>query len=101
MENEYGKEILIDDAKTEDPEFKYRYYLSIDSSNASLNVVPVLLSRSIIMKPLSKRVFWFDDKIIPNSHFIPLSDDLSDLISKLQILNSNNSMVERIAEMAA
>jgi hypothetical protein len=64
---------------------KYKYLFAADGWGASWRRVPLILSsNSLMIKPYSDNIQWFYDLIKPNVHYLPLKDDLSDLIDKLK-----------------
>jgi hypothetical protein len=46
---------------------------------------------------ISKAKCWFTDLLIPFVHYIPIKYDLSDLIEKIEWVNENDEMAEKIA----
>lgn len=43
---------------------------------------------------------WFDDKLIPGVHFVPLAEDLSDCLSKIVKMKGNDTEAKEIVRRA-
>ena len=44
-----------------------------------------------MIKPQSRYIQWFYDKLVPNKHFVLVKNDLSDLVLKLECLKRNDA----------
>jgi hypothetical protein len=66
---------------------KYRYLFVADGWGAAWRRVPLILSsNSLMVKPYSDNIQWFYDLVKPNEHYLPLKNDLSDLLPKLKLM---------------
>lgn len=59
-----------------------------------------LISGSVVMKPDSPAVQWFYNALVPYVHFIPLEENLSDLMDKLSWAREHDLECRKIAENA-
>lgn len=84
MERRVGKENLTSEVVPFETHLKYRYLLTADGFGSPWKRTPsILFTNSLLLKPFSEKVQWFYDKMIPNVHYIPINEDLSDLTRKL------------------
>lgn len=60
-----------------------------------------LLSNSVIFKPDSDEIQWFYGALQPYVHYVPVKQDLEDLIEKLEWAKSHDSFCKEIADNAA
>lgn len=56
-----------------------------------------LLSNSVTLKQESNEIQWFYRALKPYVHYVPIQNDLSDLISQLEWAQSHDSLCEQIA----
>ncbi len=59
-----------------------------------------LLSGSVTFKPDSNEIQWFYRALKPNIHYVPVKNDLSDLIGKLKWASAHDAECKKIAENA-
>lgn len=79
---------------------KYKYNLSIDGNGASWQRVPhIMFSMSTLLLRASWSQFFYAF-MKPYKNYIPLKEDLSDLISQIDYLKENPKTAEKIAENA-
>jgi len=57
-----------------------------------------LLSNSVTFKQESDEIQWFYRAIQPNIHYIPLKNDLSNLVDKIEWAKQNDSLCREIAD---
>jgi hypothetical protein len=77
---------------------QYRYLIDIDGVANAWGFFEKLLLGSCILKVKSDYEQWFYDMITAWDHFVPVSEDLSDLIEKIDWCRKN---VEKAAEIGA
>jgi hypothetical protein len=76
----------------------YKYHILIDG-----NVCPYTKSgwkfftNSLIFKPHSKWVQWYYGDLKPYVHYVPVKEDLSDLVEKLHWAQGNDAEAKKIA----
>lgn len=59
-----------------------------------------LLSNSVTFKPDSEEIQWFYKALQPHVHYIPVKEDLEDLIEKIEWAQSNDALCKEIAQRA-
>jgi hypothetical protein len=57
-----------------------------------------LFSNSVVLKQVTNNELWASDQFIPWVHFIPIREDLTDLIKKIQWVRNNDAKAKQIAE---
>lgn len=54
----------------------------MDGFTAAWLRVPIILySNSVLLKQISGVVSWFDDKLVPYVHYVPVKHNLKDIVS--------------------
>lgn len=43
----------------------------------------ILHGNSVLIKPVTGKVVWFSNDLIPNVHYVPVHADLSNLVSEI------------------
>ena len=82
-------------------QIKYRYILDIDGySNTWDATVWKLFSGSILLKVKSTWKQWYYDELIEWEHYIPISNDFSDLNEKIEWCINNDDKCKIISENA-
>ncbi|MBS0648436.1 MAG: hypothetical protein JSS10_04325 [Verrucomicrobia bacterium] len=80
---------------------RYRYLMDIDGNCAATPRFPLLLhSNSVILKSITDSIQWFYPKIKPYVHFIPVKEDLSDLLSQLEWAKNHHHECQIISQNA-
>ncbi|KAJ8913564.1 hypothetical protein NQ315_017115 [Exocentrus adspersus] len=78
--------------------FDYKYQLAIDGTVAPYRMPYLLAGGSLVFKPESKYLEHFYSDLIPNVHYIPVKEDLSDLVDKLKWAIDNDDAAKEIAK---
>ena len=79
---------------------KYKINIKMDDKAATYpGFVSMLLASGLVLKEESDNVEWFYDILQPQKHYISFSNDLSDLLPKVQWIYSNDSEAKKIADM--
>ena len=79
----------------------YKYQIAIDGNVCSYPGFQWrLLSNSVVFKLESKHAQWFSSALRPYEHYIPVRDDASDLLQKLDWAMKNDHQCKRIADNA-
>jgi hypothetical protein len=64
---------------------RYRYLMDVDGHTANTPRVALLLhSNSVMVKQVTDDMLWFYPALKPYVHFIPVKQDLSDLLPQLE-----------------
>ncbi len=80
---------------------RYKYLVDVDGHTANTPRVALFLhSNSVLFKQVSEEELWFFTALKPNIHFIPVSHDLSDLLSQLAWAKSHDAECEAIVKNA-
>ncbi len=84
---------------TIDEHFPYKYLLDIDGNASTYSRGRwILLSNSTLCKVMSPFSQWYYKAMIPWVHYVPVSQDLSDLEMILHMLKQNDDLAHAIAE---
>lgn len=79
--------------------FRHKYHMAIDGVTCSFPATQwKLLSGNLTFKQESKDIMYFYDELIPWTHFIPVREDLSDLLEKIKWAKAHDAEAKRIAE---
>lgn len=80
---------------------RYKYLMDVDGHCASTPRFPTLLhSNSVIFKNMTSSLLWFYPKMKPYVHFIPVAEDLSDLLTQLEWAKSHDKECKQISNNA-
>eukprot|EP00927_Polykrikos_kofoidii_P015329 TRINITY_DN16799_c0_g1_i1.p1 TRINITY_DN16799_c0_g1~~TRINITY_DN16799_c0_g1_i1.p1 ORF type:complete len:585 (-),score=55.80 TRINITY_DN16799_c0_g1_i1:62-1726(-) len=86
----------------------YRYTLNIDGTGNGDRIYWQMFAGSLVLVQDSPLVSWLvgnvqesNSALVPFEHYVPVRYDLSDLISRLEWLRSNDAEANRIAIQAA
>jgi hypothetical protein len=79
---------------------QYKYILHIDGFVSAWRMAEEMLSMSVILKVESPWLEHFYDKLKPWYHYIPIKEDLSDLIPIIKWCNNNIALCQIIAKNA-
>ena len=77
---------------------KYKYLLNIEGNGHAYRKSYLFYCKSLVLNVESKFKSWFDDLLIPYEHFIPVKNDLSDLIEIINWCKDNDSKCKQIAK---
>jgi hypothetical protein len=77
---------------------KHKYILNLDGHVAAFRLGHEFSLGSVILIPKSKYYLWFTYLLKPFEHYIPINEDLSDLIEKIKWCISNDDKCKIIAE---
>ena len=76
---------------------KYKYILNLDGHVSAFRLGHEFSLKSVILIPDSQYYLWFFFILKPNEHFIPIKEDLSDLIEKIKWCKNNDEKCKKIA----
>lgn len=80
--------------------FEFRYQIVADgNSSAWAGLFNILLSGGVLLKIDSEEGFmqWFYNRLEPWINYVPIKNDLSDLVEKIIFLNQHDSLAKSIA----
>ncbi|MCH9631584.1 MAG: hypothetical protein S4CHLAM37_16080 [Chlamydiia bacterium] len=86
---------------TKDEHIQYKYLLDVDGNSCTYSrLYWILLSNSTCLKQITSDEQWYYAGLKPGYHYIPLKEDLSDLIEKVTWAKSHPKECEQIAKNA-
>ena len=79
----------------------YKYQILLDGNSCSYSrAYWQLLSGCVVFKDTTSHVQWYYKGLLPNVHYIPLHEDLSDLFEQLQWARAHDKEAKQIADNA-
>jgi len=82
-------------------QLKYKYILSIEGNDVASGLKWQLYSNSVVFMRKPRIISWaMEDKLIPYTHYIPVKDDFSDLISQMEFAEKNQELCKKIINNA-
>jgi hypothetical protein len=78
----------------------YKYIIHIEGHVQAYRLSIELAMRSVILLVESKYKLWFQDRLVPWVHYVPVQSDLSDLDEKIQWCLEHDDECKKIAEEA-
>lgn len=79
---------------------EYKYVVNVDGHVSAYRLSLELESGYCILLAASKYKLWYRDMLQPFVHYIPVKDDLSDLLDKIRWCKANDSKCKKIAQNA-
>jgi hypothetical protein len=76
----------------------HKYILNLDGHVAAFRLGHEFSLGSVILIPVSKYYLWFSYLLKPYEHFVPVKEDLSDLIEQIKWCINNDNECKKIAE---
>jgi hypothetical protein len=105
MKKTLGKplQLIVPDIKkaefmTIDEKAKYKYILNLDGHVSAFRLGHEFSLNSVILIPDSQYYLWFFFILKPYEHYIPIKEDLSDLIEKIKWCRENDEKCKKIAD---
>lgn len=80
--------------------FQYKYQLNLDGTVAAYRFPYLLAGGSLVFKQKSKYYEHFYNELIPNLHYIPIEEDLSDLVETILWAKENDAAAKKITKTA-
>lgn len=78
----------------------YKYILILEGDSAAFRLSYQLSSGSVILLAASQWHLWFSHMIKPYEHYVPIKENLSDLITQIEWCKSNDDKCSEIAKNA-
>lgn len=83
----------------EEEHLKYKYLAAIDGNTCPWLRVPwIMYSNSVLIKQRSSRVEWFYPALKEYIHYIPVENQLTDVLTKLRWMKNNDNKIKQIAD---
>jgi hypothetical protein len=80
---------------------KYKYVVDVDGNSCSFErYFWALLSNSLVLKQMTPNVQWYYKGLKPYEHFVPVKEDLSDLLDQITWAQTHDVQAQQIAETA-
>jgi hypothetical protein len=79
---------------------EYKYILQLDGNVAAYRLAKSMLLGSVILLQESGSTLWFQHLLKPYVHYVPVKDDLNDVITQIEWCNSREKECETIAKNA-
>jgi hypothetical protein len=80
---------------------QYRYLMDVDGHTANTPRTALMLySGSVLFKQITNNFLWFYKQLKPYVHFIPVAEDLSDILSQIEWAKNHDAECQKIAENA-
>lgn len=80
---------------------KYKYLVDVDGNSCSYErYFWLLLSNSLVLKQVTPNIQWYYGALEPYKHYVPLKEDLSDLLEKIEWAKEHDLEARLIAEEA-
>ena len=77
-----------------------KFLVDIDGNACSFRFISLLGHGSVVFKVQPKYTEWFDSLILPYVHYIPIREDMSDLVDKLLWARRHDQEMERVSKAA-
>lgn len=77
---------------------RYKYIIHIQGHVQAFRLSIELAMRSVILLVDCPYKLWFEHKLIPYKHYVPVASDLSDLIQQLEWCQTHDEACQEIAE---
>lgn len=79
----------------------YKYLMNVEAGCATTPRFSLLLhANSVVFKNLTHSILWFYKALKPYEHFIPIAEDLTDLLCQLEWAKAHDEECRKISENA-
>lgn len=92
--------IQLSNSLTLEEQSTYKYIIHVQGHTQAFRLSIELAMRSVILLVQGKYSLWYESKLEPWVHYIPVSEDLSDLDERIQWCLEHDSECELIAKQA-
>jgi hypothetical protein len=80
---------------------KYKYLVDVDGNSCSYErYFWLLLSNSLVLKQVTPNVQWYYGGLTPYVHYLPVQEDLSDLVEKIEWARAHDAEAQAMSERA-
>jgi hypothetical protein len=79
---------------------EYKYIVNVDGHVSAFRLSLELSMGSVILLVNSQWEIWYSKMLIPFTHYVPVKEDLTDLIEKIKWCRENDEKCEKIAKNA-
>lgn len=74
----------------------YKYIVNVDGHVSAFRLSIELGMGSVILLAKSQWKMWYSDMLVPYEHYVPVNDDLSDLLSQIRWCRDNDEKCQQI-----
>jgi len=85
---------------TPEQQSQYKYIVNVDGHVSAFRLSYELSMGSVVLLQDSRYRVWFRKYLLPNVHYVPIKEDLSDLYEKIQWCIDHDEECETIAKQA-
>ncbi len=79
---------------------EYKYIVNVDGHVSAFRLSLELSMGSVILLVKSKWKVWYSNLLVPYEHYVPIKEDLSDIIDQIKWCRNNDTECEKIAKNA-
>ena len=77
---------------------QYKYLVDVDGNSCTYErCFWLLLSNSLVLKQITPNIQWYYRGLTPYFHFLPLKEDLSDLLEKIEWAKAHDEEAKKMA----
>ena len=77
----------------------YKYLIAVDGNTCTWERLPwIMLSQSVLVKQETANIEWFYPALKPYVHYIPIKEDLSNLLEQIEWMKGHDSELEIISQ---
>lgn len=92
---------MVSDGVSRPDHLKFKYLIDVDGNSCSYErYFWLLLSNSLVLKQVTANVQWYYGGLEPYKHYVPVKEDLSDLLQQLNWAKTHDMEARLIAEEA-
>ena len=89
---------IVDSMSPEEQSAKYKYILNLDGHVTAYRLSLELAMGSVVLLQQSKWKIWYSYKLNPYEHYVPVNEDLSNLIDQIKWCRNNDEKCKEIAK---
>mmetsp|Transcript_25554 Transcript_25554/g.51678 ORF Transcript_25554/g.51678 Transcript_25554/m.51678 type:complete len:357 (-) Transcript_25554:3487-4557(-) len=90
-----------DSHKSMEEQLKFKYILSIEGNDVASGLKWQMASNSVVFMPKPMLAsFFMEDLLVPFVHYVPVNDDLSDLVDMVEWARENDEKCRWISDQA-
>lgn len=79
---------------------QHKYVINLDGHSRAYRLSSELGMNVVVLLQKSPYCLWFEKKLVPYQHFVPVAQDLSDLVEKIRWCQQHDKECGKIADQA-
>lgn len=92
---------MVGSSVTKPEHLKFKYLVDVDGNSCSYErYFWLLLSNSLVLKQVTPNIQWYYGGLEPYKHYVPVKEDLSDLLTQIEWAKTHDLEARLIAEEA-